>query len=574
LRNLQESAREDTLFGAVAASAAKRPDKVALRMKRDGRWVEVTYSELLARAKAQAMRLRELGIRPGDRVALHSENRPEWAISYLSIVECGATAVPLDAQLRGMDLEGLLEAADVRAVIASPHAVQALSGDYRNELSGRGVPLLDLADELSLFEGSAVRCGRTPSDGGDPTIASLIFTSGTMGRPKGVLLSHESLIFDADAIMAQSCYCEESDELLSVLPLHHTFEFTVGLLIPLFHGASVTYVEAIRRDLLLATLQERHCTIMLVVPRLLELLHAGIQRRIAESGFAARAAMAVLGGISQAARGCGLDLSRRLFRRVHQGLGGGLRHFVCGAAPLPPEVWSGFEKHGLRIVQGYGLSETAPAVAVTPLDERRPGTVGPPLPGIEIRIGNPDEGGVGEILIRGKNVMRGYFRDPEGTAAVLRDGWFHSGDLGRFDGRGHLVITGRIKDLIVTAVGKNVSPPDVERRFAGVAGVKELCVFGAPTASLDEEVHGAIVLDPEAFPRGTSELERRREVTARLAARASAADIPSYMRVVRWWFLDDLPKTTTLKVKRFALRAMAAAGGDPGRARQARASAD
>lgn len=555
--------RPGRIPAAVRAAAAVRPARPALRALRGDARIEIAYGELIARVERAAERLTAIGIEPGDRVALFSENRPEWLIAYLGILEARASAVPIDRQLKDRDVRSILETAEARALIASPGALEVLSPETRGDLRQRGVPALDVAPGLPLHPGAAEACGAPPPrppgtpDDRDPAVASIIFTSGTTGRPKGVVLTHENLLASVWAGLGLVPF-DENDEILSILPLHHVFEFMIEMG-ALVSSATITYVEAIRGDVLVQAMRETGTTIFAAVPRLLDLFRAGIDRKVAARGRAARASFAVLQAISRAARAVGIDLRRRLFRRVHEQFGGRIRLVLSGAAPLPLEVWRDLEGLGFPIAEGYGLTETSPLVSAHAVADYRFGTVGRPVAGVEVRIFHPDSQGEGEIVVRGPNVMRGYFRDAEATRAAIRDGWFHTGDLGRLDRDGYLRITGRVKELIVTAAGKKVAPPDVEARYGAIEGVKELAVFGARAGSLGEEVHAALVLEEGAFPPGTPEEDIRRALAARLETRARTAGLASYMRIQRFHIVPELPKTTTLKVKRHELRALAAA---------------
>ena len=553
-------AGDGTLVAAVLAGAAARPGKAALRLGRGPARVEITYGELMARIERGASRLRALGVRPGDRIALFSENGPAWLPAFFAILEARGTVVPVDRQLKEPDVRVILDASEARALLASPSALATLSRDMIRSLSERGVPVRGLDGDLEAAPGAAATCAARPSgpDDRDPAIASLIFTAGTTGRPKGVMLTHENLLASERAAR-ERLPLVESDELLSILPLHHIFAF-MSELHALLTGATLTYIEAIRADVILEAMRETRTTAMAAVPRLLELFHAGIERKVAARGATGRLTFATLHGISRVARVFGVDLRPRLFGAVHGQFGGRLRVVLSGAAALPPDLWHALDALGFPIVEGYGLTETSAAVACHGLQTRRPGTVGRPASGLEVRIARPNSTGEGEIAVRGPTVMRGYFRDEAATRAAIRDGWFHTGDLGRIDRDGHLVITGRVKELIVTSAGKNVSPVEVEARYGAIPGVRELCVFGAGGASIGEEVQAALVLEAGAEPDDAS----RRAIAQRLEARASEAGIPSYMRIQRFHIVPEIPRTTTLKPRRHELRA--ALAGAAGRA--------
>jgi long-chain acyl-CoA synthetase len=544
------------IFVELKASAMARPNKVAYRMRRAGKLTQYTYAELFQAAERDAARLAALGLEPGDRIALFSENCPEWMRSYLAIARGAMTAVPIDRQLREPDVKHILDTSEARALIVSHGALAVLSDDCRRELKARGVVVLDHQHDLALCEKSAERARPLPADAlddRDPTIASLLFTSGTTGRPKGVMLTHENLLWSS-ITTREKMQVDERDELLSVLPLHHTYPFSTEL-IALQVGVSITHVEELRGDLITDTMRETGTTILIAVPRLLDLFATGVQRKIDASGAAGRAVMGALGVASRAALACGVDVRRQLFRRVHQGFGGKLRVVCSGAAPLAPATWKALDGFGFNLLEGYGLTETSPIVCCHTVETRKPGTVGTPNRGVEVRIVNPNINGEGELAVRGRNVMRGYFRDPEATRAVLRDGWFHTGDMARVTPDGDIMITGRVKDLIVTQAGKNVSPDDVEARYGKLPEVKDLCVVGlTPSGGFGEQVWAAVVVNDEAFPPSADLESKRHAIEQRLDERGD--EVPEYMRIQGFDFLSALPQTTTMKVKRHEVRAL------------------
>jgi long-chain acyl-CoA synthetase len=383
-------------------------------------------------------------------------------------------------------------------------------------------------------------------------VASLIFTSGTTGRPKGVLLTHRnfaSLVARLGGVFDLG----PGDGLLSVLPLHHTFEFTCGLLVPLSRGAEVEYLDEVTADRIGDALEEGRVTAMIGVPALWSLLHRRITQELAASPAAVGRAFEALRAVNASLRRRqGWNLGKLLFWPVHRKLGGRLRILVSGGSALSPEVQKAFHEMGFDLYEGYGLTETAPVLSVsTPDDPVRLGHVGRALPGIELRIHEPDASGVGEVLARGPNVMLGYFSGGDGpavdrelTGAVLRDGWLHTGDLGRLDAEGRLTLVGRAKDVILDASGKNVYPDEVEELYAHPDLVAELAAVGFPEAD-GEKV--ALLVVPAWRDRDRGEV--RAAVEAHLAR--VTASLPFHKRAKLWHLSDaPLPRTATRKVRR------------------------
>jgi long-chain acyl-CoA synthetase len=532
-----------TLIEATASAHGARP---ALRIRRDGALRTMTHRELLESALGGAARLQGLGVKPGDRVLLVSENRPEWVASYFAILAAGAIAVPLDAGSDAARIEAVGRVTDARVALFSPRCRDAFGAGNGHDPGFLVALVTDLAAQP--LAAPAARGMDLPVPVTPEQAASILFTSGTTLEPKGVVLPHASFLANLDSIVeVLQPTCE--DRIVSVLPLHHAFEFTAGLLAPLSVGASITYLETLSSQAIVETLRETRATHLLGVPRLFELVLAGLSRQLDETGGGAGAVLGALRGTSRAFSAVGVNASRTLLAPLHARFGGCLRALISGGAALDPKVHDGFRALGFPIVEGYGLTECAPVVTVNPLDDSRAGTVGRPLPGVEVRIHRPGADGVGEILVRGANLMAGYYKDPESTSRVVRDGWFHTGDLGRLDDDGYLRITGRLKDLIVTGAGKNVYPDEVEATLHDVAHVKEACVVGARArGGAGEEVHLVVVLAADAPPGAKDAVTR--EVTARMQA------LPPHQRVQRIHFWDeDLPKTALQKVKRGQVQA-------------------
>jgi len=532
-----ETAPPEGLFGLVLASARRHGDRPALRMQRDGHLVSWTHAELRDGALRAAARLRSLGVEPGDRVALQSASCPEWVVAYFGVIAACGVAIPLDEQTTTKRREEILNYTAARASILSRRIAD------ESRIDGETVVLLrDLCD-----------AGDTPSGEGLPLVrrdedpASILFTSGTTLEPKGVVLPHRAFLANIDSV-ARTLQPNSRDRLVSVLPLHHAFEFTAGLLAPLSQGASITYLETLSGPVLIETLKRTRATALLGVPRLFELLLAGVRRGVDESPAPVRGLLRALWALSRSQHERGRRWGRVLLFPLHLKFGGRLVFMVSGGAALPPDVQEEYSVLGFRLLEGYGLTETAPVLCVNPMSRQVPGSVGPPLPGIEIRIDEAGSDGVGEILARGANLMTGYYRDPEATRAVLRDGWFRTGDLGRLDDEGFLHVTGRLKDLIVTPSGKNVYPDEVEAALKDLPGVKELCVVGAPgRGGAGEEV--TLVVVPERHDDASQE-------ALRSAVAAAMKDQPSHQRVSRVHFRrEELPRTRLQKVQRSKLRA-------------------
>ncbi|HKP45238.1 MAG TPA: AMP-binding protein, partial [Pyrinomonadaceae bacterium] len=380
------------------------------------------------------------------------------------------------------------------------------------------------------------------------TMASLIFTSGTTGRPKGVMLSHRNLT-SMVSMLSSVFDMTTKDGVLSVLPLHHTFEFSTGFLTPLSRGAQITYLPELTGDALARAIKNGHVTGMVGVPALWELLHRRIKNRLYESSdWIGRIADYVIKANAWLRDRTPLNLGPIAFYPIHEGLGGRIRYFISGGSALSEKIQKDFQGLGFTILEGYGLTEASPVLTVTrPENRMLTGSVGRPLPGVEVKIADPDANGVGEVLARGPNVMLGYYSDEDATRTALVERWLYTGDLGRLDDDGNLFLVGRSKEIIVDTNGKNVYPDELEEIYENSPYIKELSIVGLADG-IGEKVACLVVADDE-YDIALSRCELRRKVEEHF--REVSASLPYYKRVKVLHFTDiELPRTATRKVKR------------------------
>jgi long-chain acyl-CoA synthetase len=514
---------------------------VALQRTEQDGLSRLSFREWREQAGAAAARLIREGVRPGDRVLLAGANHPSWAIAFFGILMAGAIVVPLDAAIEP-EIAANLQRASRARVFVSDAKVRA-----RVESALEGVTFRDyheLSAKGPLGIGLAV---------GADDVAALIYTSGTTGSPKGVELSHANLSALV-AALAPLFPLGKGDRVLSVLPLHHTFELTCGMLLPLSRGARIVYLDELTAERLEFGLKAGKITGLIGVPALWEMLERRILARVAEHGPLAAKLFDVAVELNRTlGKSMGVDGGKLLFGTVHQAFGGKLRYLVSGGAALPERTHNLFSGLGMHLAEGYGLTEASPVLTVASAGPRaRSGNVGRPIPGVEIRIAEPNPEGVGEILARGPNVMLGYSDDPEATAQVIdHDGWLRTGDLGKLDRRGRLAIVGRAKDVIVASNGENVYPDDVEARIGRVPGVKELCILGIPDGRGGERVACVAVAERESdFPPAVQRAKAKKELEEALAK------LPNSLKpALTMIFEKDLPRTATRKVRRGEVRA-------------------
>jgi len=472
-----------------------------LKQKRGGQWRSISSDDFRRAVEEASLGLRGLGVERGDRVALLSENRPEWAYADMATLCAGAIDVPIYPTLTAAQILYVLkdseatvafvstpvQAQKVMSVRDQAPALRHVIGMEEDASFPAGVITLseirsrgraELAKSPSAVRDSAAQV--RPED-----LATIIYTSGTTGDPKGVMLTHSNIVFNVKASTDAFAGLDATDVALSFLPLCHIFERMAEYLM-LHHGVTIAYAEGI--DQVVSNMAEVRPTLMCSVPRFYEKVHVRVQEKVAGDPVwrqrLFRWALGVGGEVfrlrlqgtppGSALRAKHFLADRLVFKKIRARVGGRIRVFVSGGAPLAREVAEFFGAAGLLILEGYGLSETSPVIAVNLPEAMRPGTVGRPIPGVEVSFA-PD----GEILTRGPHVMKGYFKKPEATAAAIdADGWFHTGDIGHLDPDGYLVITDRKKDLIVTSGGKKVAPQPIENRLKTNPLIAEIVIVG------------------------------------------------------------------------------------------------
>jgi long-chain acyl-CoA synthetase len=519
------------------------------RVPVDGREESLTYADVQERATFAARRLAQAGVVPGDRVLLLVDRGPEWAIAYFGALYAGATAVPVDITSPPDTLVRLGDRSRASAWIVSRSlsikpeiaAILPVGKTWLAEVICAPRPWVGTENLPAL-----------PTIDRDPgRIASILFTSGTTGLPRGVMLSHGNFL----AVLrgAHGVYgLGQEDRFLSLLPLHHSFEFTAGLLFPMSRGASIAYPGKFTAESLGEILDTVQPTAMVGVPALWTALARKVNQGLDDLPGPARKVFQELMRHHGTIRDdFGINLGPLLFLPVHRALGGSLRHLVSGASALPESVLRDYYRWGFHLTSGYGLTEAAPVLSVAPPGTKRGDTVGPPIVGVDVRISEPGPDGIGEIVARGPNVMQGYLDDPEATKQAIRGGWLHTGDLGRIDDDGNVIIVGRAKDVIVASSGENVYPDELEDRLQGLAEVDEIAIVGLPDGLGGEKVV-CVVVPTEAETMVGSPVV---ETSIRRSIAGATATLPQYWRPQEIRFRKTkLPRNATLKVSRKELR--------------------
>jgi len=579
--------KEESIPAIFLERASKYGQRAALRHKSQGKYADVTWQEAKEFVERAAYGLLSLGIEKGDRVAILSENRIEWAYADLAILSCGAINVPIYATDTKKEVEYILSNSDSKAAFLSSglqlekvlsaknnlpslRKVITFEGPPANEgtlvmkfseLLSSGENLKTAAPGLFMERINGIQeCG----------LASIIYTSGTTGQPKGVMLTHGNFISNCRAC-SQVVSINDSDTYLSFLPLSHVFERTAGYYAPIYCGATIAYAQTI--DTVPEDIKEVKPTIVCAVPRFYEKVYAKIFDSAIRSNFIKKNIFfwSIEAGKRYAQKKIAkntIGLSLRLlylfatilvFNKLKKALGGKLRFFISGGAPLAKEIAEFFYAAGILILEGYGLTETSPVISVNRLDDFKFGTVGQPIPGVEVKIADD-----GEILTRGPHVMKGYYKNEDETCRTIKDGWLYTGDIGILDEENFLTITDRKKELIVTAGGKNVAPQNIENLLKADRYIAQAMVYG------DKKKYIVAIIVPnfdnlkryadyKKIPfKDITELVKDQRINDFVFRRISRrmADLASYEQIKKFVLLDRQftqqagELTPTLKLKR------------------------
>jgi long-chain acyl-CoA synthetase len=536
----------------IQEAAHRYPHNIAIQVKMGERYQQYTYQDLIGQIASVARALSEKGISAGDRVALLSENRPEWIIAYLAVVSFGAVIVPLDAQLMDKEVALLVASSEAAAIFVSTACRQKLPKNYSGAVisfdPGEGL----LFSEILKTHSSAA-LSPAPSEG---AFAALLYTSGTTGDPKGVMLSQGNLASNADSINRLGLFSRR-DNLLCLLPLHHTYAAMGCMLLPLSVGATVTILNSLKGPDIISCMRETDVTALIGVPQLFAGLRRAIVDEIQRKPAVVRALATLLLRINGLLRNAtGINIGKTFFGAVHAKFGRSFRLFASGGARLDPEVYSDMADLGFLILEGYGLTETSPVCTFNPLAKQKAGSIGVPIHNVEVRIANPDENGQGELIVQGPNVMLGYYKKPQETAEVLRDGWFHTGDLGYRDRDGYFFITGRSKEMIVLPTGKKIFPEELETFYKQIPAVKEICLLQG-----ERGLEAAVVPDFDYLRK--KNLSNSRETIA-FEIEDLAKDLAPYKHVTGLKiFKDPLPVTRLGKLRRSMVKELYQKDGEP-----------
>ena len=525
-----------------------------------GKFRTITHKEFRENINALGTTLIRMGLKD-KRIALISENRYEWELSYLAVAAGVGVIVPLDKALPDNELESLILRSQVEAIIySSKYDVIMKTLREKKNTNLKYFISMDLEENTQgiYAEKALVEKGKKLLTDGNKTyidakidsekMGIMLFTSGTTAMSKAVMLSHKNLVTNVMDIIQRFDLTDE-DRFLSFLPLHHVFECTVGFLYPISIGGSIAFCEGVKH--MAENIKEFEITAMISVPAVFDIIYRKVMKTIEKKGKLANLEKGKK--VSQFLLKMKIDLRKQLFKEVHESLGPKLKLVVTGGAALDPETEKGFNDLGFDVEQGYGLTETAPVIAAETPKCRRLGSIGKKFPSVEVKIDDPDEEGIGELMAKGPSIMLGYYENEEATKSALEsDGWFHTGDLARIDKDGFIYISGRKKSVIVLNNGKNVFPEEIETLLNKVEGIKETFVFEKKEDDGDVKVCVEIVYDKELI-KELYNIEGEENIKEFLWDKVKEVNklMPKY-KYVREMVITEEPliKTTTLKIKR------------------------
>ena len=519
--------------------------------KEEGKYKTYTHEEVRKMIDGLGTSLIDMGLKD-KRIAVIGENRFEWEIAYLSIV-CGTgIVVPLDKSLPENELESLLKRSEVEAIICSGKYIETLKKVRTKNLKYIISMDLEKTEDEIISQKELIEKGKKLVENGDTRFTNaeidnkkmsiMLFTSGTTSQSKAVALSHKNICSNLMDI-ASTLDVNSKDIFLSFLPLHHVFECTVGFLYPLYIGAQIVFSDGIRH--IPENLKEYKASVMASVPAIYERLFKIVRKQIEKKGNLEEILIE-----EEKHKNDSMENKKAIFKDLHELFGGNIRLFISGAASLDEKIEEKFRNLGFNIVQGYGLTETSPIVAVGNNKYHKIGSIGKALPSEEVKLLNVNKQGIGELAVKGPNVMIGYYKNKEATEKVLKDEWFHTGDLAKIDEEGYIFICGRKKNVIVLKNGKNIYPEEMESLINKEDGIEESFIFGKQMSEdpTNIKIFVKVVYNKEHFEGKTKE-EIEKEISKKISEVNKV--MPRY-KAIRGTIISDVPliKTTTNKIKR------------------------
>ena len=540
------------IFDILVNTSGKYPDKVFMQIKGNGLYTKYTYKQTHSMALSLGNSLSNK-IKKGDKVAILSENSPEWIISYLTISYLGAVAVPLDTNIDEEKLLTLFKDSDAKIIFVSKIFEQKII-KIKHKLKSLTSLCFDNDYFKKLLKNKNYEKNKKliNRDAKLDDTASLIYTSGTTGKPKGVMLTNQNFLYQLK-VGSKRVNLNDKDVFILLLPLYHIFAFTGIFLSSMYMGASITFVNSLKKNDIIDAIKETNATVLFGVPVLFESICKGIMKKIEEQPTGKKLLVKLLSTTNKASiKVFKANIGKIFFREIHDAMGKSMRLMVSGGAPISKGILIRMSSLGFPIIEGYGLTETAPVISINNMETLKFGSVGKPLEGVEVKIVDANEQDIGEITVKGPIVMKGYYKNPDLTKKAIKDGWFYTKDLGFIDEEGYLYIKGRKDDVIILSSGKNIYPEEIEQHYSKSNLIKEICVIGKKENN-HETLYAKVVPDKDEIDRlAISDLNRaiKKEIEE------YSNDLPLYKRIFSFDISEEnsLPKTSTLKFKKFEIK--------------------
>ena len=553
----------DSIQDMLIKSAELYKDKLALEDLTTYPISKLSYKELLDHVLRFGKGLENLGIKPRTHISLIGENRVQWGLAYLTAMAFNHVIVPIDKNLSTNEILNIIHESDSEVIIFSETFVSMLK-ESKNVFKNlhHFISMDSLSENEWVYsmpqlikESLPAHISELPKIDADE-VGEIIFTSGSLGRAKGVMLSQKNIVSNLMS-MTKMIQIKKEDRFLSVLPAHHTYECTCGFLCPLFMGSSVHYARSLKT--VAEEMQKAKPTIFLGVPLLYDKLFKRVMKNIQEDKIKSKVGPPLIKISSFAEKFGWKSLPKKIFKELHEKFGGAVRLFIVGGAAPDPKIAKGLREFGFNFVQGYGLTETSPILTLNQIDNFKDDAAGIPLSGIEIKINQPDSEGVGEIFAKGSSIMLGYYKNEMLTNEVIENGWFKTGDLGYIDTDGFLHISGRKKNVIIAKDGHNVFPEEIEDILNRSPYILEVLVMHERDSKHDEIIVAKIVTDAEAFIEYSNKnsvqitKELIHEIISKEIKRANK-ELPIYKQIRKFQIREkEFEKTTTQKIKRYLI---------------------
>ncbi|MBL7072282.1 MAG: AMP-binding protein [Candidatus Omnitrophica bacterium] len=542
------------LWNKFKEASSEFDDQIAIQYKEDGLWRDFSFKSLFRKTEALSAFFAKENINENDTVAISMENRPEWVMIFFAAMERGAIVVPINTDLGSEEVLNILSGAECKIAFVGESSVLCEKGLIKRPSSLKKI--ISVKEETFKLALERVPVDTVLSDVDEDRAACILSTSGTTSAPKGIMLSHGNLLANSNSLFRLGLM-RRKDGILAALPLYDAYPLTVTMLLPLFYGGKIIYPGSMCPEEVMAAMRKKNPADFIGVPQVFRMFHRRIVEKLNCIPFVFKpffiAITELLYGIRKMT---GINLSRHLFRKAHLQLGRAMRLFISGGTKLDEKIGRDLFKFGFTILEGYGLTEASPVLAINPFKKPKIGSVGLPLPDVELKLLNKNKDGAGEILARGPNIMKGYCVGSKLTAARTKDEWFHTGDIGVIDKDGYVSILGRLKDVIVFDSGLNVYPNEIEEAYLREVPLKEMCIFEeCPQENMELQfLKAAVVPDPIFFEGHNGDTEVIKKVLVEKFRKVSRR-LSLHKRINHFFVtFNDLPRTHTGKIKRYEVK--------------------